>query len=246
MAPEGATQPAVTDFVQVNDTSSAHPPQPGSSGPSGTVVYIDGHNLYNGVRRKFGRKYHWLDLFTLARRMRLDDRILKVRYYTTIVRGEPDAALRQEHYLAALAARRPEAVEIIKGRFQAKTFRCRKCGARWNCRCIPPREYRTYEEKLTDVALATDLVRDAAAGLGDSCILVSTDTDFHPAIEACLALAPARQFYIACPPGRHSPRNTFDGRVTAFLIPEEHFAASQLPPQVRRGGRTYARPEKWQ
>lgn len=209
------------------------------------VVYVDGHNLYNGLHRKFGRAYLWLDLAMLAQQARQGEQIVRVRYYTTIVRGEPDAAHRQEHYLAALAAFRPRQVEIVRGRFQAKTFRCPRCRNRWTCQCQPPREYRTYEEKLTDVALATDLVTDAARGVGDTSVLVSTDTDFHPAIEACLQLAPHRRLFIAYPPGRHSPRNTFDGRVTAFQIPEEHFAAAQMPEQVSRAGRTYRRPDKW-
>ena len=209
------------------------------------VVYVDGHNLYNGLHRKFGRAYHWLDLMALAQQIRQGERIVKVSYYTTIVRGEPDAAHRQEHYLAALAAFRADQLEIVRGRFQAKTFRCPRCRSRWRCRCDPVREFRTYQEKLTDVALATDLVRDVARGVGDTSVLVSTDTDFHPAIEACLQLAPDRRVLIAYPPGRHSPRNDFDGRVTAFLIPEEHFAAAQLPARVTRDGRCYRRPEKW-
>jgi hypothetical protein len=44
------------------------------------VVYVDGHNLYHGLRSKFGRRYLWLDLVCLAERMRQDDHILKVRY----------------------------------------------------------------------------------------------------------------------------------------------------------------------
>ncbi|MGH3680305.1 MAG: NYN domain-containing protein [Natronosporangium sp.] len=212
---------------------------------SDTVVYIDGHNLYHGIRRKFGRKYLWLDVVRLAQHMRQDDRIVKVRYYTAAVRGEPDATHRQMDYLAALAASAPGRIEIVRGHFKAKTFRCPRCGARWTCSCNPPQEYRTYEEKLTDVALGTDMVRDAASGLGDTSVLVSTDTDFHPAIEACLQLAPHRRIFIAYPPGRHSPRNDFDGRVTAFQIPEQHFAAAQLPELVTRGGRSYRRPNKW-
>jgi hypothetical protein len=177
--------------------------------------------------------------------MRADDQIVKVRYYTAIIKGEPDAAHRQKVYLEALAAHRPGAVEIVRGYFKPKRFRCRYCGARWKCECKPPLEYRTYEEKLTDVALGTAMVRDAAEGIGDTSILVSADTDFQPAIEACLEVDPARQIFVACPPGRHNPRNTFDGRVTSFRISEEHFAAAQLPERVTHRGRTYVRPDKW-
>jgi hypothetical protein len=34
-------------------------------------------------------------------RIRQHDTVIKVRYFTAIVKGEPEAALRQESYLAA-------------------------------------------------------------------------------------------------------------------------------------------------
>lgn len=211
------------------------------------VVYVDGFNLYNGLRRKHDHAYLWLDVFELAHLMRQGDQILTVRYYTAIVKGEPDAARRQEIYLAALTAHRPAVVDVNRGHFKVKTFRsCRKCDSPWTCECDPPKEFKTYEEKLTDVALASAMVRDAAVGHGDITVLVSTDTDFQPAIRACLELAPARPILIACPPGRHSPRENFGGRVTAFAIKEEHLAAAQLPDKVTAAdGRIYIRPDKW-
>lgn len=210
------------------------------------VVYVDGFNLYNGLASRYGRAYLWLDLFALAQRIRQDDRILQVRYYTAIVKGEPEAARRQETYLAALGAHRPGVVEVVRGRFKKRTFKCFKCRARWICQCEPAREFHTYEEKLTDVALASAMLRDTATGHGDMTVLISTDTDFQPAIGACLTLDPTRPLLIACPPGRSGPRNTFDGRVTAFGIPEAHLAASQMPDVVIAGDNTYKRPDKWQ
>jgi hypothetical protein len=90
--------------------------------------------------------------------MRRHDEILAVRYFTAIVKGEPDAARRQEIYLGALEQHCP-AVTIHRGHFKPKTPRgCRHCGEPWQCRCNPPTRYRTYEEKLTDVALASALL----------------------------------------------------------------------------------------
>ncbi|WP_326646412.1 hypothetical protein OG884_17480 [Streptosporangium sp. NBC_01755] len=83
------------------------------------VAYVDGFNLYHGLKSKYGRAYLWLDLVELVQQIRRDDVVLKVRYFTAIVKGEPDAALRQETYLAALGAYRPE-VEIIRGHFKKK------------------------------------------------------------------------------------------------------------------------------
>ena len=81
------------------------------------VIYVDGWNLYHGIKSRYGRTYLWLDLYGLAARMRQPDSILKVRYFTTIVAGEPDAARNQETYLAALTSYRP-AVAVVRGRFK--------------------------------------------------------------------------------------------------------------------------------
>jgi hypothetical protein len=167
---------------------------------SDAVVYVDGMNLYHGLKAKYGRKYLWLDLHSLASRLRRPDTIVKVRYFTTIVAGEPEAARRQETYLAALTAQRPQ-VEVVRGKFKVKRFRCFDCRARYSCECDPAREYRTYEEKLTDVALGVAMVKDAAQGYGDLSVLVTTDTDLTPAIRATAELSPARPIYLACPPG---------------------------------------------
>lgn len=178
--------------------------------------------------------------------MRRDDTVRAVKYFTAIVKGEPDAARRQETYLAALTAHRPQ-VQVIRGHFKVKNMRisCRACGAQWQCRCEPPQQrYRTYEEKLTDVALATEMVRDAALGNGDLSLLISTDTDFLPAIKASSELAPTRPILVACPPGRGRP-NRFDGMVISFPIREEHLMASLLPDSVPDNGLARQRPDKW-
>src|SRR5882757_5537530 len=83
------------------------------------VIYVDGWNLYHGIKSRYGRTYLWLDLYGLATRMRQPDSILMVRYFTTIVAGEPDAARNQETYLAALTSYRP-AVAVVRGRFKRK------------------------------------------------------------------------------------------------------------------------------
>ncbi|HEX9339003.1 MAG TPA: NYN domain-containing protein [Pseudonocardiaceae bacterium] len=210
------------------------------------VIYVDGWNLYHGIKSRYGRTYLWLDLDSLAARMRQPDTILKVRYFTTIVAGEPDAARNQETYLAALTNYRP-AVGVVRGRFKRKQFRCSECGQRWTCGCTPAKEFATHEEKLTDVALGVSMVTDAAQGHGDVSVLISTDSDFNPAIVACAEIAPHRPIYLACPPGRQPPRRQLPPNVTTFLISHDHLAGSLLPDEVAGShGRIYRRPAKWQ
>ena len=43
------------------------------------AVYIDGFNLYYGMKNKYGRRYHWLDVVHLARRLRPRDDVVVVR-----------------------------------------------------------------------------------------------------------------------------------------------------------------------
>jgi hypothetical protein len=211
------------------------------------VFYVDGFNLYHGLRSKYGRRYLWLDLQSLAAKLRADSEVLAIHYFTAIVKGDPEAARRQETYLGALTRHCP-AVIVHRGHFKAKTpAPCRKCGQSWTCRCQPPIRYRTFEEKLTDVALASRLLEDTATGFGDLSVIVSTDSDFVPAIDAATRIAPSRPILIACPPGRVSPR-LLNPAVTAFPISEAFIKDSQLPeciegPHAKHPG--FNRPSHW-
>ena len=117
-------------------------------------VYIDGFNLYFGLKAEHGRKYLWLDLQTLVEGLLLPNQILsEVQYFTAHVRGDPDGERRQGAYLDALASH-CQKVRRIDGRFQEKTRGCRNCGARWT----------SYEEKETDVNISVALIEGAALG----------------------------------------------------------------------------------
>ena len=90
------------------------------------AVYIDGFNLYNGLRSKHGRKYLWLDLGTVATRLlKSDQELVGVRYFTASVRDDPAAQRRERMFLGAL--RTMTSVDIVLGRFQEKESICPRC-----------------------------------------------------------------------------------------------------------------------
>jgi hypothetical protein len=187
----------------------------------GLIAYVDGFNLYYGLRKSYGRRYLWLDPVALARRLRPRSQLLMVRYFTAPVLDDPDAASRQSAYIQALKARNGELIEIVQGRYQRKTMTCRSCGAYW----------RTYEEKETDVNIAAFLVADVATGLATSAILISGDSDLAPAIRRAQALSSATYMVSAFPPGRFS----FELRrllPDSFVIGRGRIAASLLPSKV--------------
>jgi hypothetical protein len=82
------------------------------------IAYVGGFKLYHGLRDKYRRRYLWLDLEHLVR-LRPQDRIIAVRYFTALVRDDPPSLARQRAYLDALDAHRGT-VEIILGRHQAR------------------------------------------------------------------------------------------------------------------------------
>jgi uncharacterized LabA/DUF88 family protein len=199
------------------------------------IAYVDGFNLYHGLRDKYRHRYLWLDLERLVRRLRPFDQIVAVRYFTAMVRNDPAALARQEAYLDALSAQSPGVIDIVMGRYQEKVGSCRQCGSRW----------RMYEEKETDVNIAVAMTTDAARRASDLALIVSADSDMCPAIRGSRSLAPERGVIVAFPPMRTSGevRTLVPG---AFTIGEAHLRNSQLPPTVRApSGHELVRPAKW-
>jgi hypothetical protein len=111
---------------------------------------------------------------------------------------------------------------------------CRKCG----------HTYRRYEEKETDVNIATALVSDAAFGRMDSALVVSADSDLVPAVRAAKAARPGLFIAAAFPPKR------FSSELQALMPNSLHIGAdkikqSQLPDQLSIGDKSWSRPAKW-
>lgn len=199
-------------------------------------VYVDGFNLYNGLRSRAGRSWLWLDLVELSRRLRPRSDVVKVKYFTTDVMNEPDAKQRQAHYLGALEARNRDRIAIYKGRYQKKSKRCPSCRV----------EFNFPEEKETDVSIAVHIVRDALMGHYDAALIVSADSDLAPAVKMVQQAKPDHFIACAFPPDRNSGElkhlmpasfDIYPSKITQSLLPDT-FDDSLFP-------RTFNRPSKW-
>lgn len=218
-----------------------------SSGEAGiparkTVVYIDGYNLYYGLRDKHGRKYLWLDLTRFAQALLSDPRqeLVAVKYFTSAAPGNQDSAKRQQTDWKALET--CPMLQMIKGRYREKPTRCSSCGAREaECRACGAK-LRFRNEKMTDVNIATHLVRDACAGSFDVAVLVGGDTDLLAAVEAARSM---RRIVIGFPPERENDdmKHAASGW---FRITEGQFKKAQFPDVVTVApGVTVTRPLTW-
>ena len=199
-----------------------------------TIAYVDGFNLYHGVRQVTGRRYLWLDLERLCREPGGGERSRQVNYFTARVRNDPPSERRQDIYLQALAAH-CTSVKIIEGRFQKRTRECRSCAAQWI----------SYEEKESDVNIAISLVEDAALGRFDTALLVSGDSDLIPAVRAAKRLRPGAHIVGLFPPRRSSdPLRKAVDRV--LHIDVATLRQSQLPEEVvTTAGMKLTRPVYW-
>lgn len=122
-----------------------------------------------------------------------------------------------------------------QGRYRKKTITCRSCKQSWT----------HYEEKETDVNIATAIVADAAAKRMESALVVSADSDLVPAVKAARNLNPDLFGAAASPPKRYS------AELSKLMPSSPHIGNakvrdSQLPTVVTdTSGRTYERPVKW-
>ena len=101
----------------------AYPAHEGKTMTRRVAVYVDGFNLYYGLRSKGWRRYYWLDLRRLSEQfLRARQRLVLVRYFTAGVFAEPhdpDKPVRQNTYLEALGTL-PN-LHIHKGYFFSQT-----------------------------------------------------------------------------------------------------------------------------
>jgi len=201
---------------------------------SRVAVYIDGFNLYHGMKQKHGHAHAWLDLHKLALGLlREGQTLMAVKYFTARVTNDPPAAARQNAYLEALST---TPIEIVYGRIQWDMDRCRA-----TCR----REFLSPKEKKSDTAFASHLVADAYRDLFDVALLVSGDADMAPPAEM-VAAVPGKQVVIVFPPARRSTELSDASGATPLQLRGERLAEAQLPAIViSSDGREFHRPPTW-
>lgn len=199
------------------------------------AVYVDGFNLYFGLKATYGRKYLWLDLQALAASLlRPGQTLEQITYFTARVRNDPEGQRRQSDYLDALASYSSR-VTVVDGRFQEKPRRCRDCGAAWT----------VYEEKETDVNIAAALIEDAVLDRYDTALLISADSDLCPAIVTMKRLCPEKRIIAVFPPKRNSAdlKRAVDGYLP---LGDDKVRQAQLPTEVvNNAGITLRRPKYW-
>jgi hypothetical protein len=199
------------------------------------------------MKSKYGRKHLWLDVVEMIRQLRPADQVVVVRYFSAIVKNEPAAAQNQYDYIAAMKAHNGSLLDVQLGRFKSRTIRhCRRCGQAYTCSC--GREYRSFEEKGTDVALGAMMVADAARGIADTSVLISADTDLAPALAAFGWSLRLSRYTWRCRPAALCRHATSRRSATSATSSSERRCCATPAAHHgdrSRGGANVTRPVKW-
>lgn len=198
------------------------------------TAYIDGFNLYYGLREARLRSSRWLDLRALCESLlRPSQQLTLVRYFTSMVRNDLRAATRQGIFIDALRA--SGGIEIDFGHFLPKTTNCKRCGF----------VHRSAEEKKTDVNIAVRLLDDAYDNRYDVAMLISADSDLAPPIESIRRRFPNKTVLVATPPRRWSSELARVSHAT-IRISNKRIRSNRLPdPVVSPEGKELWAPSGW-
>ena len=199
------------------------------------IAYIDGFNLYFGLKSKAWNRYFWLDIKKLCMKLlKSDQHLIQTKYFTSLIPEPSQKKKRQDTYLAALETL--EDFEIIKGRYQLDNFTCPMCRD----------TFKIPHEKKTDVNIATEFIFDSFDNAFDIAMIISADSDLVPPIMKVKEYFPEKRLLIVFPPNRSSFELSNIGVPVIKTIRKSIIKNSQLPEEIdTKSGYKLARPKEW-
>ena len=198
------------------------------------IAYIDGFNLYFGIKQNKWNDLLWLNVNDLANRLlKSNQQLIETKYFTSRVRNNPNKEKRQITYLEALQTH--SGIKIFYGHYQSHIETCRRCG----------HSYPYSNEKMTDVNIATEVLTDAFNDRYDSALLITGDSDLVPPIKSVHFNFPKKRVMVGFPPNRFN-LNVKNAAKGSFMIGRKSLKDSQLPEQVvKPNGYILHRPATW-
>ncbi len=197
------------------------------------IAYVDGFNLYFGMRDAGFDKCRWLNIKALVEKiLKPNQELIHIKYFTSRVSNHPDKQKRQSTYIDALES---TGVKIIYGNYQDGSEECHRCGHIW----------RTAKEKMTDVNIAAAIMVDAFQDEYDMAMLISGDSDLTPPIREVHRLFNNKRVFIAFPPKRHNSSMALVARGSE-IIGRKRLVDAQFDEEVvSKTGFTLKRPKEW-
>jgi uncharacterized LabA/DUF88 family protein len=208
------------------------------------IVYVDGGNLYHGIKHAGYNRLLWLDIQRLSLELlKPGQNLIAAKYFNSPPR---DDRAKQRRFNTYVSAMKEMQVQVEFGRYQKGSIICSACGYQGDLACPKClKQWPRYVEKLSDVKLAVEMVTDGFVNAFDTAILVSADADFTTPINKILSHDPNKRVVVAFPPKRHS---TELKRVSSgyLSISRTILTKCQLPsPLIMSSGVVLHKPSEW-
>lgn len=196
------------------------------------VALVDGFNLYhaldnydrgkNPADKARYQKYKWLCLTSLVKRFVAPQTELlhQVEYFTTY---PPWSREKEQRHRAYVMAQLSMGVKVTFGEFKERIIKCKA-----DCK----KEFMRWEEKQTDVNIATRILELAQTPDVGKIILVTADSDQVPALKLAKRLRPEKTFASLVPIGRGA-KEIYAVCSPNYTMTEDHLCECQLPEIVR-------------
>lgn len=197
------------------------------------IAYIDGFNLYYGLRESKWKWGYWLDLPKLMNNLlKPDQQLVFTKYFTSIVNFPNSKHKRQNTYLEALKTL-PD-FKIFYGHFLSQEKECPFCH----------RLYHQTGEKMTDVNIAVQILIDATRDRFDNALLVTADSDLVDVVKQ-VKKEFGKRITIVLPPARNSKNLRF--AANGYIhIGRSDISKSLLPDEVTKpDGYVLKKPASW-
>lgn len=204
-----------------------------STGKERVIVYIDGFNLYFGMKEGGLRDFKWLDISCLSNvLLKPNQELITIKYFTSRVSQDPEKQKRQSTYIDALSAL---GAQVIYGQYQNNKEDCHRCGHEW----LSPKE------KMTDVNIATHLLLDAFQDKYDMAMLISGDSDLVPPVKSIHEHFKNKRVFLAFPPSRHNKSLSLQAK-GSMIIGKSKIKNCQLPEELKsQTGYILKKPRQW-
>jgi uncharacterized LabA/DUF88 family protein len=177
--------------------------------------------------------------------------LVEVRYYTAPVLGrmsdDPRSTQRQRQYLQALKIMHPQSLVVIQGKIVATKPYQRLVRPIPEVPELQIVQVYDFNEKKTDVNLASDLIAGAWINSYEQAVICSNDSDLEAALSTVKRYHPRLRIGVVAPIRSEDYRHISGDLVRHAdwqkTLSAVHIAASQLPPKIPNS--RLVKPESW-
>ena len=197
------------------------------------IVYVDGFNLYFGMVESGLDTFKWLDINSLVNNLlKPNQELVKIKYFTSRVNNNPNKLQKQNTYIEALET---TGVKVYYGRYQSNPVECNRCGNIW----------ADYNEKMTDVNIATHMIIDVFKDEYDAAFLISGDSDLVPPIKEIHNTFNKKRVFVLFPPKRHNQSVALVAR-GSMTLGKKKIKDNQFDDEVKKSdGYVLKKPDDW-